>query len=164
MVKASTPHVRRTRSRFTIDVFPHVKKFILKKFQLSHPIKAEEYNTFGRLVTLVLKDNRMRLEYGNSQYRNRLTAKITIILTKEQSEFGPRLNKLLRINEAMDDAFKEHLLTWVAGQEAAGIPAHTACKMFLEFYDIDEKEYTLDAAYKLWQRISRLRNKKALAA
>jgi hypothetical protein len=55
----------------------------------------------------------------------------------------------------MDDTFKEHLLTWVEGQQTAGIPAHTACKMFLEFYDIDEKEYSLDAAYKLWQRTKR---------
>lgn len=142
----------RSRTRFNIPVFPHVKKFILQKYRLSTPIKSEECNSFGKAITLALKDNRLRIEYNDSQVRNRLTETLTIILTKEQSEFGPRLQKLVRINNAMDDAFKEHLLTWVEGQQTAGIPAHTACKMFLEYYDIDEKEYSLDAAYKLWQR------------
>lgn len=117
---------KKTRNRFTIPVFPHVKKFILKKYRLTNPIKTEETTSFGKSITLVL--------------------------TKEQSEFGPRQNKLIRINQAMDDAFKEHLLTWVGAQQEAGIPAYAACKMFLQFYDIDEKEYTLDAAYRLWQR------------
>jgi hypothetical protein len=144
--------VRISRTRFTIPVFPHVKKFILKKYRLTNPIKTEETTTLGKAITLALKDNRLRIKYQDSQYRDRLTESLTLVLTKEQSEFGPRANKLIRINQAMDDAFKEHLLTWIAGQQEAGIPAYAACKMFLQFYDIDEKEYTLDAAYRLWQR------------
>ena len=148
MVKA-----RKTRNQFTIPVFPHVKKFILKKYRLgTRAIRTEESNSFGKAITLALKDNRMRVQYQDSQYRSRLTESLTLILTKEQSEFGPRAYKLIRINQAMDDAFKEHLLTWVGAQQEAGIPAYAACKMFLQFYDIDEKEYTLDAAYRLWQR------------
>lgn len=146
------PAVVKIRNRFTIPVFPHVKKFILKKYRLKNPIKTEETTSFGKSITLVLKDNRLRLKYQDSQYRDRLTESLTLVLTKEQAEFGPRQNKLIRINQAMDDAFKEHLLTWVGAQQEAGIPAYAACKMFLQFYDIDEKEYTLDAAYRLWQR------------
>jgi hypothetical protein len=101
---------------------------------------------------MVLKDNRLRLKYNDSQYRDRLTESMTLLLTKEQSEFSPRQNKLIRINMAMDDAFKEHLLTWISGQCQAGIPAHQACRLFLQFYDIQEQEYTLDAAYRFWQR------------
>lgn len=150
MVEGKT--AKKTRNRFTIPVFPHVKKFILKKYRLKNPIKTEETTTFGKAITLALKDNRLRLKYQDSQYRDRLTESLTLVLTKEQSEFGPRPNKLIRINQAMDDAFKEHLLTWVGAQQEAGVPAHAACKMFLQFYDIDENEYTLDAAYRLWQR------------
>lgn len=146
------PAVSKIRNRFTIPVFPHVKKFILKKYRLTSPIKTEETTTFGKSITLVLKDNRLRIKYQDSQYRDRLTESLTVVLTKEQAEFGPRQNKLIRINQAMDDAFKEHLLTWIGAQQEAGIPAYAACKMFLQFYDIDEKEYTLDAAYRLWQR------------
>lgn len=148
----ATKPARQSRNRFTIPVFPHVKKFILKKYRLRNPVKPEETTVFGQLITKVLKDNRMRLKYQDSQYRDRLTESLTIVLTKEQSEFGPRQYKLIRINQAMDDAFKEHLLTWVGAQQEAGVPAHAACKMFLQFYDIDEQEYTLDAAYRLWQR------------
>lgn len=148
----------RRRVTFTIPVFAHVKKFILKKYlgttRVNGTIKTEEYNTFGKLVTKALRDNRLRMKYNNSQERDRLTDSITITLTKDQSKFGPKLHKLTRINQDMDDAFKEHLLTWIAGQQEAGISAHAACKMFLEFYDIDEKEYSLDAAYKVWQRSS----------
>ena len=149
---ASKTATRQSRNSFTIPVFPHVKKFISKNYRLTHPFKTEENNTFGKSITLVLKDNRLRLKYNDSQYRDRLTESITLVLTKEQSEFGPRQNKLIRINQSMDDAFKEHMLTWIAGQQAAGISAHHACKLFLGFYDLDENEYSLDAAYRHWQR------------
>lgn len=141
-----------TRNQFTIPVYPHVKKFILKKYRLREPVITEEYSSFGKSVTLALKDNRLRIDYNDSQFRDRLKKSLKVVLTKEQMEFGPRLQKLIRINHAMDDAFKEHLITWVQAQFASGVPAYAACKMFLEFYRIDEKEYSLDAAYKLWQR------------
>jgi hypothetical protein len=140
------------RQVFSIPVYPHVKKFILKKFRLHEPARAEEYNTFGKFIMTALEDKRLRIDYNDSQFRDRLTASIKVNLTTHQAKFAPRLQKLIRINHAMDDAFKEHLVTWIQGQGAAGIPAYTACKMFLEFYEIDEKEYSLDAAYKIWQR------------
>lgn len=143
------------RKEFTIPVFPHVKKFVFKKyraFRVRSKIRTEEHTLLGKVVTLALKDNRLRQKYQDSQYRDRLTDTLTLELTKEQSEFSPRPYKLIRINQALDDAFKEHLLTWVGAQQEAGVPAYAACKMFLQFYDIDEQEYTLDAAYRLWQR------------
>jgi hypothetical protein len=140
------------RQVFSIPVYPHVKKFILKKFRLHEPARAEEYNTFGKFIMNTLQDNRLRVDYNDSQFRDRLTASLQVNLTINQAKHAPRLQKLIRINHAMDDAFKEHLVTWIQGQNAAGIPAHTACKIFLEYYDIDENEYSLDAAYKIWQR------------
>jgi hypothetical protein len=149
--KATSPKLVR-RNEFTIPVYPHVKKFILRKFRLQEPCRAEEYNTFGKFIMNALEDKRLRLAYNDSQFRDRLTCSIKVLLTTEQIKTSPRLQKLIRINHAMDDAFKEHLVTWIQGQVAAGIPAYAACKMFLQFYDIDENEYSLDAAYKIWQR------------
>lgn len=149
---AGKVHATRPRNQFTIPVFPHVKKFILQKFNVSNPVKTEEYTTLGRIVTLVLKDERSPTSSNNSQNRDRVTESLTIVLTKDQARMRPSMYKLVRINQAMDDAFKEHLLTWVDAQQESGISAHLACRMFLEFYDIDHKEYTHDAAYKLWQR------------
>jgi hypothetical protein len=139
------------RNKFTIPVFPHVKKFIVKHYRSSATIKVEEYNVLGKFVTLALRDNR-NSEENNDQYRNRLTAEITIVLTKEQAELSPRLNKLLRVNVDMDRIFKDHLITTIHMLGAAGIPPYNACKMFLEYYDIDDQEYSLDAAYKFWIR------------
>jgi hypothetical protein len=152
MVATKAPNGKVTRNVFTIPTYPHVKKFILKKFRLHEPCRAEEYNTFGKFIMTCLEDNRLRINYNDSQFRDRLTTSIRVTLTTNQVKFSPRLQKLIRINHAMDDAFKEHLVTWIQGQVAAGIPAYAACKMFLQFYDIDENEYSLDAAYKIWQR------------
>ncbi|HYG19900.1 MAG TPA: hypothetical protein VD816_13275, partial [Ohtaekwangia sp.] len=148
-----SPHVgeeRKKRNQFTIPVFPHVKKFILKNYQVCDPIKIEEYNILGKSVTLALRETRS-LPGKGYQVEN-LTASITVVLTSEQSKLGPRISKLIRINVDMDRLFKEHLLSWIYALKTAGIPPFTACKMFLEHFSIDEKEYSLDAAYKYWQR------------
>jgi len=143
--------VKATRNKFTIPVFPHVKKFIQKSYGTAEAIKVEEYNTLGKLVTGILRDNRKRAD-NNDQYRDRVTSSITIVLTKEQAELSPRITKLLRINIDMDRVFKEHLVTTIQMYSLVGIAPFNACKLFLEHYGIDEKEYSVEAAYKYWQR------------
>jgi hypothetical protein len=149
----SVARERAARNQFTIDVFPHVKKFILKTFPASverGAVKVEEYNTLGKYVTLALREPAGA--ENNDQYRDRLTASITLILTKKQSQLGPRLHKLMRINTDLDRVFKEHLLSWIAALSASGIAPYTACRMFLEYYGIDESEYSLEAAHRFYQR------------
>jgi hypothetical protein len=155
MINASNRAVvaaaKSNRNRYKIPVFPHVKKFIAKNCDISSAIKTEEYTTLGRLVTRALLDRRTG-EENNDQYRDKLTTYITISLTKEQAELSPRLNRLMRINIDLDRVFKDHLLTYIYALKETGIPPFTACRMFLELYKIDEKEYSLDAAYRFWQR------------
>jgi len=141
------------RNRFTIHIYPHVKKFITRNNK-ANPFRVEEYSTLGRLITLALRDTRASFQYkdNNDQYRNRLTATITIILTDDQSKYGPTIGKLMRINIDMDRIFKEALIVWICAQQQQGIPPYNACKLFLQYYGIDESEYSLDAAYKYWQR------------
>ena len=138
------------RNKFTIPIFPHVKKFIIKNNR-GNPLKVEEYSTLGRIITLSLRDTRASFEY-NDQYRDRLTEKLTIILTDDQTKYGPRVQKLMRINIDMDRVFKEALIIWISAQKQQGIPPYTSCKLFLEHYALDESEYSLEAAYKYWQR------------
>lgn len=137
------------RKSFTVPVFPHIKKFILKKY--SEPVKTEEYTSLGKMVSLALRDNRMTAEH-NGQQRDRMKDRISIILTKEQAELSPRIGKLIRINHHIDQLFKDHLALWVDALRLDGIAAHSACKLFLKYYDIEESEYSLDAAYKFIQR------------
>ena len=139
------------RNRFTIHIYPHVKKFITKNSR-ANPLKVDEYSTLGRLITLALRDTRASFQY-NDQYRNRLTDTITIILTDDQSKYGPTIGKLMRINIDMDRVFKEALIVWIRAQQQQGIPPYNSCKLFLQYYSIDESEYSLEAAYKYWQRL-----------
>jgi hypothetical protein len=122
---------RTARNKFTIDVFPHIKKFILKNHDATNgSIKVE----------------------NNDQFRDRLTTTLTLELTKKQTQLGPRVSKLMRVNTDMDRVFKEHLLCWIKAQSALGIPPFTACRTFLEYYAIDESEYSLEAAHRFYQR------------
>lgn len=54
----------RSRLKFTIPVYPHVKKFILKKFRLSNPVRTEESSTFGKLITLMLDNRSKQLSFS----------------------------------------------------------------------------------------------------
>jgi hypothetical protein len=154
MRRISIAESKGNRKTFTIPIYPHVKKFILKnygKYISGSGINTEEYTILGKIVTLSLRETRSRVK-DNDQYRDRLTETICLVLTKEQTELSPRLHKLIRVNTDMDVIFKDHMLEWIQGQKVAGIPPYTACKMFLERYQIDDKEYSLDAAYRYWQR------------
>lgn len=142
------------RNRFTIPVFPHVKKFILKKYRADTVVKTEEYTTLGKLVTLALRDARQWTEY-NTIHRKQLSETIVLHLTVEQMKLGPKISKLLRLNVDMDREFKSHLVSWIHAGTAVGIAPFNSCKNYLIYYKIDEKEYSLDAAYKYWQRISK---------
>lgn len=111
---------------------------------------CEEYSSLGKITTLALLDRRA-WKNSNDQTRDRLTESITITLNTQQNNMLPRLHKLQRINLDIDKIFKEHLLVWIKAQEYQDTPVHAACKQFLEYFQIDEKEYSLEAAYKYWQ-------------
>lgn len=141
---------------YTIHVFAHVKKFLKKNVPSKNGVfRSEEYSTFGKMVTLALRDTRpwkQATGKGDDFFRDRLTESIVIQLTEEQARMSPRLNKLQRINVDLDRMFKESLIGWIEAQSALGTPVHSACKLFLQHYQLDEKEYSLDSAYKHWQR------------
>lgn len=155
MKQATTPArttIKNTsRQRFSIPVFPHVKKFILKNYRTPDVVKVEEYTLLGKVITLALQDKRVKSEY-NDTYRDRLTEEVTIVLTIDQARMSPRMNKLMRINIDVDRMFKDHLISWIYALRKAGIPPLPACRMFLSHYSINDDEYSIDAAYRFWQR------------
>ena len=143
------------RNQFTIPVFPHVRKFMLKTYTHRGGIfKSEEYSPLGQLVTLALCDPRA-WKASNDQERDRLNTTVTLMLNTDQCKMGPRLFKLQRINLDIDRMFKDHLVVWIKAQAELGRGAHPACRSFLEAYDLDPygTEYNLDSAYKYWQRL-----------
>jgi hypothetical protein len=67
---------------------------------------------------------------------------------------GPDMNgrKAYAIIRNIEAQFREKINTYVLGQTAAGYPARTAVRDFLEKYDILDEEFKVDSAYKDWQR------------
>lgn len=114
-----------------------------------------EGTTLGKLVTLALRKSAYQERNNNDQQRNRPMVTITLRLTSAQLNSRPRLYKLMRLNLDIDDVFKQHLLVWIAAYNTLGVGAQPACRSFLEYFDIDETEYSLGAAYKHWQRAFR---------
>lgn len=138
------------RTQFTIPIFPHLKRFIIKNYKVKENIiRIDEYKLFGKMITLCLRDNRSGAQY-NDQLRNRQNETITVVLTADQARMAPRLGKLMRINNHIDDLYKEHLLCWITALKEEGHAPYTACKMFIHHYNLEEKD--LDAAYKFYQR------------
>lgn len=65
--------------------------------------------------------------------------------------------------------FSITMLTWVDAQVQAGMEAWASLRDFLEQYDIDEEEYSLESAYRYWLkyrpvRESVARGKKRMSA
>lgn len=139
-----------TRKSFTIPMFPHVKKFIIKNYNIvGNTIKVSEQNTFGKMIVTALLDNRTRSTF-NDQYRDRLTESLTIVLTSELAQMVPRLGKLKRINLHVDALYKEHLLCWINALRSEGHEPYTVCRMFIAYYNLEEKD--LDTIYRWFQR------------
>jgi hypothetical protein len=144
------------RNQFNIPVFPHVRKFMLRTyFNRNGIFIIEEKNPLGKLVTLALLDRR-HWKASNDQERDRVTAKVLIVLNAEQCKMGAhKAKKLQRLNLDIDQQFKEYMILWIKAQEDLGCGAHPACRSFLQAYGIDpdsKEEYSIDSAYKFWQR------------
>lgn len=65
---------------------------------------------------------------------------------------SPNVSQLVQINSLLDEMFQEGLILWIFAQGYAGVNPHNSCKSFLSFFNIDENEYTYDAAHKAWLR------------
>jgi hypothetical protein len=142
------------RKNWKVAVYPHIRKFMLANYEHDKGVwRAEEYTPLGKYVTLALIDRRSQKFSENDQQRgDRVRAEVTIQLTTAQASLSPRLYKLQRLNLDLDHEFKKYLLFGIRILNFHGVPPYTACKQLLELLNIDDSEYSLDAAYKYYQR------------
>ena len=144
---------------FTIQVYPHVRKYMMRFPRFPRTTQGvflcEDTSDLGVYVTRCLTHSRSWKSI-NDQVRDRATAQIKIMLTDEQMKHSPRLVKMQRLVIDIDRHFKSALLHHIMGLQTVGVPVLTACKTFLEQYNIDEKEYSLDNCYKHWQRSGKI--------
>lgn len=147
-------------NHYTIPVYPHVRKFIRQTYATHFDKKTfhlTEHVTPGKLVTMALREKRSRnhlcaIGTGRPESAQKITDEITIALTTHQMNLSPRLSKLYRLNIDFDNLFKEHMITFLVAQYSMGTPVFHACKNFLEQYEIKETQFSVDTAYKYWQR------------
>jgi len=134
-----------------IPIKPHLKKFVLFVMEVSEPVVVDEMGMLGRAIINVLKEKRAH------KFDNLLegyTARIEVVLSADMLERSPMLHRLIHINNEIDKQFREALLLWIRAQKKLGQPVNESCKNFLATLKIDEKEYSYDGAYKVWQRFN----------
>lgn len=136
---------------FKLPVLPYVKKYVEKQFfnGQAAPYKIEEDTLIGKNFMSVIIDKRHR---DIMDKHHDLTAEIHITLSDAMAKRSPRLSNLMCVNYFLVEDFKDALTTWINAAGHYHIRPFVACKGFLEYYGIDENEYSLDAAYRLWQR------------
>jgi hypothetical protein len=139
---------------FTIPIFPHVKKFIAHRYGLRSPIKVSENLSLGKMISFALMDKRHR-NLASEPHHDGMTDSVTLILTEDQLRMTPRIKRLIVINTDFHQLFKEHLMTYILAQKSMGVPAKAACRNYLSDMGINEKEYSIESAYKYYQRTTR---------
>lgn len=138
-----------------IPIKPHLKKFILFLMdEPKEPLEITEKQLLGRSIIKVLQETRShRFDNVLDDY----TARIQVILTDAMRKRSPKLHRLVYINTEIENSFREALIVWIKAQTKTGEPANESCKNFLSELKIDEREYSFDAAYKVWQRYNDVR-------
>lgn len=140
---------------FKVPLLPHLKKFIMGQLYkgLSEPIKVEEDSPLGRSIMSILIDGRAVTTSAAKHFKDReYSATFRITLSAAMAERSPRVSKLARLNLEFNEIFLQALYVWVKAENRNGVSAYVAVENFLLEYDIEENEYTKDAAYKAWQR------------
>ncbi len=134
---------------FRIPMKPHLKKFVLKRARSKEPLQVNERSLLGRNIMKVLQETRKH-KFDSVLYQ--YTDRLQVTLTHDMMERSPNLKRLVYVNTEIEKEFKEAIFIWVEAQMEMNCPANEACKNFLEYYGIDDTEYTYDATYKAWQR------------
>lgn len=140
---------------FKVPILPHLKKFVLAQLYdgQSEPIKVEEDSPLGRSVMSILIDKRqVTTAVARSTHNKEYDGTLRLVLSHSMMERSPSIKKLARLNLEFDEIFRQAIFIWVRAQNQNGVGSYAAVQNFLEYYKIDESEYTKEAAYQAWQR------------
>lgn len=140
---------------FKVPILPHLKKFVLAQLYegQQEPIKVEEDSPLGRAVMSILIDKRqVTTSVARSSHNKEYDHTLRLILSHAMMERSPSIKKLARLNLEFDEIFRQAIFIWVKAQKQNGVASSVAVQNFLEYYSIEEHEYSKDAAYKAWQR------------
>ena len=134
-----------------IPVRPHLKKFAVKYYDADNEIiTANKHTTLGIAVESILR-NRYQV---NTTKIEHYSDHLTLELNQDSSNLELRIRRLAYLNYILEKEFKKAMFIFVSAHVINFIPALTAIKNFLKFYQIAESEYGSDSAYRQWLRMS----------
>lgn len=136
---------------FSVPVPAYIYKYVVKKFFAGNkgPFKIEEDTLLGKQFMATILDVRKKDVIDKHL---QFTERIPVILSQDMMKKSPNIAKLVSINFFLDKIFKEALIEWIQSAMYYGIRPYNSSRDFLAHYNIDETEYSHDAAYKLWTR------------
>lgn len=111
----------------------------------------------GHQEPFALPNHSLVFQAFNTQFRrlgaerNQFTASVSFLLDERIADNAER--SLHRIATWLFAMHKQQMCWFVQGQTSTGkTTAKEAVKNWLDYYEVDEDEYSLDSAYKCWQR------------
>ena len=140
---------------FKVPILPQLKKFVLAQLYdgQAEPIKVEEDSPLGRAVMSILIDKRqVKTSIARSTHDKEYSETLRLTLSHSMMERSPSIKKLARLNLEFDELFRQAIFIWVRAQNQNGVSSSEAVQNFLDYYKIEESEYTKDAAYQAWYR------------
>lgn len=130
-----------------IKLLPHLKKFILKFYKQSEPVRVD----FDMSIASVF-DSVLRRKNIYRKDRDRYTAPLRFLLNKRLSELSLEHKYLVQFNVEFDRIFKDNLNQWVLAQANVGVSDSQAVRDFLDYYNIREDELSFDTARSMHRR------------
>jgi hypothetical protein len=137
-----------------ILLYPYVKKYIIKKYfsRKKSPYKVDEHDMVGKILICVILDKRNQKRI---KALKGATEQLVVSLNQDMNRHSASQAKLQRANFYFDKMFKDALIEWIIASTYKKVDTKNvslSIKNFLEYYNIEESEYSYDTAYKYWTR------------
>lgn len=149
-------HPERTSCKLvTIPIYPHLKKFIFRFYDIppGNYIELERHTGLHVAMTACIR-SKQRKRTARDEYTGteRYTEPVTFLLTSKLSRLTLTHSILVRFSNEFDKLFKEAFYQWVIAQDNSGINNSEAIRGFKQHYGIIEAEYSFENFRRLWLR------------
>lgn len=136
---------------FRLQLRPHVKQYILQEYG-PEPITLREQHPLGRLIMLASEQQPHRIQRLN-QYRPRFGGLVTLDLrTPYRLKYVKITDERIQgMSFVLEHKFNDGLCLWIKARLSYGDNVVNAIKEFYIYYDINEDDYPIENARKVWR-------------
>lgn len=127
-----------SKKRVQILVKAHIAKFLAPELNVNGEIELAKCISF-------LKTNNGHSHYS---YFERKDGKVPLNVLMHR----PSVRNMYALVRKWENDFKLRMHIMVEAYRSTGLPCMEAIRLFLAQYNISEEEYSIETAYKSWQR------------